>query len=58
MADEVVKDTADLVGMGGRFYEIGGEALCDTPLDTWRLVPGKGWVKYDDRAEQELGGEG
>jgi hypothetical protein len=51
--DEQVKDTTDLVNEGGKFYEMDGMPCCDTPLDTYRLVLGKGWVKWEG-SEDEL----
>ena len=53
--NEKAKDTADLANEGGKFYEIGGVACCDTPLDTYRLVPGKGWVKWEEPDVSEDG---
>ena len=45
------KDTIDLIRMGGKFYAMDGAAYCDTPLDTYRLVPGVGWVLCEEEHE-------
>lgn len=51
--DEDVKQPEELMAEGGEFYDLGGEAWCDTPLDSWRLVPGKGYVRRRDGDEGE-----
>ena len=50
---EQVKQVEELLAMGGRFYTMNGESWCDTALDSWRLVPGKGYVRYEDGAERK-----
>jgi hypothetical protein len=35
------------VALGGRFYRMGEESWCDTALASWKLVPGKGYVRAD-----------
>ena len=47
------KTLEELLALGGRFYEMQGEAWCDTPLDSWKLVPGVGWVRWEEGAEAE-----
>jgi hypothetical protein len=38
--------------MGGRFYTLGKDSWCDTPLDSWKLVPEKGgYVRQDEDTE-------
>lgn len=46
---EVVKQPEELMTEGGKFYEMDGESWCDTPLDSWKLVPEKGgYVRLED----------
>jgi hypothetical protein len=52
--DRNVKQVEDLVNEGGRFYTMNGESWCDTPTDSWRLVPGKGYVRHEPDPEREL----
>jgi hypothetical protein len=54
MSDGDVKTVTELLAMGGRFYAIGGEAWCDTALDSWKLVPARGgYVRYDEEEDVE-----
>ncbi len=53
MADPVVKQPEQLLAMGGKFYAIAGVSWCDTPFDSWRLVPGLGYVRDDDPADYD-----
>jgi hypothetical protein len=42
-----IRQAEELAAMGGKFYELDGESWCDTPLYTWKLVPGVGFVRQD-----------
>ena len=44
MSDPVYLQPEELMARGGTFYTIGGESWCNTPTDSYRLVPGKGYV--------------
>lgn len=40
-----VKTIEELLAMGGKFYKLGEESWCDTTINSWKLVPMKGYVK-------------
>lgn len=42
-----IKQVEELIAIGGKFYQIDGESWCDTPLHSWKLVPGVGFVRQD-----------
>jgi hypothetical protein len=50
---EEVKQWHELLAEGGRFYSTGGEAWCDTALDSWKLVPERGGYVRQREPEPE-----
>ncbi len=52
-----ILQVGDLIMLGGEFYSVDGESFCDTARDTWKLVPGVGYVLID-QGFRRLTGEG
>ena len=49
-----VKQLDELMRMGGIFYAMNGESWCDTPADSWKLVPGTGYVRHIVSCDKSL----
>ncbi len=47
VVEPLVYFTAEfLLSRGGKFYEIASASWCDCGVDSYYLVPGKGYTKY------------
>lgn len=56
-ADEV-RTAPQLLAEGGKFYRMGHDAYCDTPLEVWRLDPERGgYVRVPEPGEGKEGGD-
>jgi hypothetical protein len=43
-----IKQTEELILMGGKFYTVGDESFCDTALATWKLIKDVGYVLLNE----------
>ena len=44
----------ELLLMGGMFYTLGGNSWCDTPTDSYQLIPGMGYLRRDEESPPDL----